>query len=183
VGGLPAFPVDGELWLGRGSTADEVHKAVAAGEWQRLKLVVFDIPGLRAELAIAKIRATTFTGNTIAAEFWKVKSNQDAFMARDTVVASGGEGVMLRRPGSLYRDTRTDDLLKLKPSYRKLRVQITARRVMSHNGPRGEPAGNIVPTPTGVFTRVVRPRFRLVKFTKPKRKVLSVARLRGNARG
>ena len=113
---LPFFPLDCELWLGRGFTADDVHKAIAAGEWSRLRLAVFDCPGMKIEEAIATIRATRFPSNAIAAEFWQVKSAEGARLAMLQVVANGGEGVMLRKPRSMYRNIRTSDLLKLTPA-------------------------------------------------------------------
>jgi len=49
------------------------------------------------------------------AHFWQVDSTASARALMGKIVAGHGEGIMLRRPGSLYRNTRTDDLLKLKP--------------------------------------------------------------------
>ncbi len=113
--GLPSFPLDCELWLGYGFTADDVHKAVASGRWQDLFIVVFDVPGTIAETGIEIMRSLQCGGSVIVAPFWRVESADDARAYMRQEVARKGEGVMLRRPGSLYRNTRTDDLLKLKP--------------------------------------------------------------------
>jgi DNA ligase 1 len=115
LAGLPAFPLDGELWIGRGFDHNHVHKATAAGEWHRLKLVVFDVPGLVAEQAMAMLATLKPARCLKVVEFHRVAGIGEARAAMVHIVANGGEGVMLRKPGSLYRNTRTEDLLKLKP--------------------------------------------------------------------
>jgi DNA ligase-1 len=44
-----------------------------------------------------------------------VRSDADLAQRLASIVAAGGEGVMLRRAQALYRATRSDDLLKVKP--------------------------------------------------------------------
>ncbi|HSA13064.1 MAG TPA: hypothetical protein P5205_22155 [Candidatus Paceibacterota bacterium] len=123
---LPRFPLDCELWLGVGKTDADVHKAVARGQWGELWIVAFDVPGTMAETGIEILRsltpvsngdnlATLPAGRLIVASFWRVESADDAKSYMQDIVHKGGEGVMLRRPGSLYRNTRCDDLLKIKP--------------------------------------------------------------------
>jgi DNA ligase 1 len=112
---LPWHHLDCKLWLGRGMTTDDVHKAIAARRWKDLFIVVLDVPGMVAEKAIETIRAARWKGNVIAAEFFRVESTESARDAMRRIVGCGGEGIMLRKPRTLYRNTRTDDLLKLKP--------------------------------------------------------------------
>jgi len=107
--------LDCELWLGIGKTDADVHKAVAKGQWGDLWIVAFDVPGTIAETGIEILRSLTPAGRLIVASFWRVESADDAKSYMRQIVAKGGEGVMLRRPGSLYRNTRCDDLLKIKP--------------------------------------------------------------------
>ena len=111
LAGLPAVPLDCELWAGNGCN----HNHVAGLDWQRLRLVAFDVPGLVAEDAIATLALLPPSAHFQIAEFSRVPSTDSARAAMARVVTNGGEGIMLRRPGSLYRNTRTDDLLKLKP--------------------------------------------------------------------
>lgn len=107
--GLPSFALDCELWAGRGNTHTDVAKLVAKDKWATLRLVAFDVPGLSAEEAIAKIPAM------MSAVLCKVYSTQEAKDLMWAVVNQCGEGIMLRKPGSAYVPCRTDDLLKMKP--------------------------------------------------------------------
>ena len=115
--GLPWFPLDGEMWLERGTDENDVHRAIAAGDWHRLRLMVFDCPGHVAEKAIAILAALKPSPHMAVANFWQVESTASARETMHQIVARGGEGVMLRKPGSVYRNTRTSDLLKLKPRH------------------------------------------------------------------
>ncbi len=115
VADLPWHHMDCQLWLGRGMPTDDVQDAVTAGRWGDLFIVALDVPGMVAEKAIETIRGTTWKGNVIAVEFFRVKSIEDAKDTMRRIVGCGGEGIMLRRPQSLYRNTRTSDLLKLVP--------------------------------------------------------------------
>jgi DNA ligase 1 len=115
VSGLPVFALDCELWLGRGPGEVDVRRAIAAGEWERIKLVVFDIPDMMVEGAIATLRKLTLKPPAIVADHWQVGTTAGAKAAMRHIVANGGEGVMLRKPHSRYRAKRTSDLLKLKP--------------------------------------------------------------------
>lgn len=112
--GLPSYPLDGELWLGRGCNHNDVNRAIAAEEWHRLKLVAFDIPGMIAESAIRALQGLNLGSYAIPASFNTVQNATVARAAALAVIHDGGEGVMLRKPGSQYRNTRCDDLLKLK---------------------------------------------------------------------
>ena len=58
---LPAFPLDCELWLGHGFTDKDVHKAVAHGQWEKLWIVAFDVPGTIAETGIQILRSLILT--------------------------------------------------------------------------------------------------------------------------
>lgn len=112
---LPRFALDCELWLGRGFNNDDVGKAVRAKRWDALFIVAFDVPGTVAETGIQILQSLTPAGSLIIPSFWRVESATDAKVYMRDIVAHGGEGIMLRRPGSLYVNTRCNDLLKLKP--------------------------------------------------------------------
>jgi len=113
---LPPIPLDGELWMGRGQFQATLS-AVKRGDFSGLKYVVFDAPahpgGFYERLIAA---ATRLDGSP--------HSVLDHFLCRDQahlekrlaqIIGEGGEGVMLRAPGGLYRAGRSPDLLKLKP--------------------------------------------------------------------
>ena len=107
----PAFELDMELHMGRGCTDTDVHRAVAAREWSRLRLTAFDVPGYLIESAIKIL-------NTLpdAVAHVRVETTGEALAFRNLIGDVGGEGIMLRRAGSAYQEWRTDDLLKMKVS-------------------------------------------------------------------
>lgn len=111
---LPATRLDCELHLGRGYNHNDTHRAIAANEWQRLKLTAFDIPeiGLPVETAIQRL---ALLPQTASVGFSIVRDIIHARQMMREIVEQGGEGLMLRKPGSLYVDFRNDNLLKLKP--------------------------------------------------------------------
>ena len=123
VDGFPSEPLDGELWMGRG-TFDRLSGAVRrktpdADAWRRIRFMVFDLPThpgsfdhrLRRLQAIFARLASPRIG---LVEQFRVADRAELMARLDHVVAVGGEGLMLRRGDSPYRAGRTNDLLKLK---------------------------------------------------------------------
>ncbi len=122
--GLPAEPLDGELWLGRGRFDDlsgTVRRRVPDdGAWREVRYRVFDLPAepgpFGARLARLRERVAA-VGNPRLEVVEQVRladaAALEAMLAR--VVAAGGEGLMLHRDGAQYRSGRSPDLLKLKP--------------------------------------------------------------------
>ena len=113
--GLPDFDLDCELCLGRGFDHNDTHRAIAAGQWDKLRLAVFDVPGMVAERAVETIRTLPLPASAMRAHFWPVESTAAARKVMLQIVGDDGEGIMLRRPGSEYVGWRTSDLLKMKP--------------------------------------------------------------------
>ena len=122
--GFPSEPLDGELWTGRGRF-EELSGTVRRLEpeddaWREVHYLVFDLSaiplpfGARLDRLGELVRAA---GNPRLGLVEQVRvPDTAALMARlDAVVRSGGEGLMLHRDGSLYREGRSPDLLKLKP--------------------------------------------------------------------
>lgn len=123
ISGFPATPLDGELWVGRG-TFEEASGTVRQltpddNQWRKLRYMVFDlpIPGLTFDERLAKLRlllAELAIPHLQPVAQFKV-DNQSALMTElDRIVRAGGEGLMLHRGGAFYRAGRSDDLLKLK---------------------------------------------------------------------
>lgn len=123
VDGLPAHPLDGELWIGRGQF-ERVSAAVRRdhpldAEWQAISYQIFEWPGA----------AGTFTDRIDAIEASIARTNvawlkqiaqvrvadRQALMAKLLQVErEGGEGLMLHRADALWQAGRSDALLKLK---------------------------------------------------------------------
>lgn len=124
IEGLPKQPLDGELWLGRGSferLSGIVRKEVPDdAEWQQVRYMIFELPGApgsfseRAE-GIKQVVALANLHWLGAIEQYRV-ADRDLLKSRfNAVLADGGEGLMLHLADALYETGRSDVLLKMKP--------------------------------------------------------------------
>jgi DNA ligase 1 len=115
--------LDGELWIGHG-TFDRisalVRSAVADDEgWKAVRFMVFDLPDSLAPVE-DRLQVLTALISAINSPFiQQVKQHELASPAElqqmlQSVTASGGEGLMLKRKGSLYQARRSSDWMKLK---------------------------------------------------------------------
>jgi DNA ligase-1 len=120
--GLPDTPLDGELWGGRKlfqRTVGIVKRQDQSPLWKDLLYVVFDAPSFPGtfEERIAHCKALVGTGahpyaRVHAHETCRGVEHLKEELAR--VEALGGEGLMARRPKSLYEAGRSNTLLKVK---------------------------------------------------------------------
>jgi DNA ligase-1 len=120
--GLPSAPLDGELWIGRKAfqkTVGIVRRQDKTDLWRQVKFVVFDAPGLKDPFE----RRLEFLADTFRRKPLGHVSHHPHERCRDLdhlraelarVEALGGEGVMLRQPGSTYVAGRSATLLKVK---------------------------------------------------------------------
>jgi len=120
--GMPAHPLDGELWLARKQfdrTSGIVRRQDKPEIWKELKYLVFDAPDARGPFE----DRMKFLADGVAS--WKTKfiaihehgvcTGFDHLLTElDRVTELGGEGLMLRKPGSHYERTRSTTLLKVK---------------------------------------------------------------------
>lgn len=121
--GFPDVPMDGELWMGRGRFA-ELSGAVRRLEpvdpsWRQIRFMVFDLPTLdqpfSERIAAMKALLQPSPSPFLAMVAQRRATDHERLMsALDKVVSEGGEGLMLRRGGSLHSAGRSDDLLKVK---------------------------------------------------------------------
>ncbi|ASK34438.1 DNA ligase [Alcanivorax sp. N3-2A] len=122
--GFPNQPLDGELWMGRGTFAT-LSGAVRRDkpdprQWRRIRFMAFDMPRAPGSFDQRLARLKTLLASNQnpyiqAVEQFKIE-DQAALMSRlRKVLASGGEGLMLHRADAAYHGYRSDDLLKLKP--------------------------------------------------------------------
>ncbi len=122
VEGLPATPLDGELWGGRKKfqrTVSVARRQDKSDQWKELTYVVFDAPAMDApfEERLAFARAATESKKPPYARHHEhVRCEGVAHLRAELarVEALGGEGLMLREPGSRYEVGRSSTLLKVK---------------------------------------------------------------------
>ena len=122
VEGLPDIPLDGELWIDRKSfqrTVGIVRRQDQTDLWKQVRYVAFDAPGVDDpfEARIAAIRAHIERHRPpyLTAHEHALCTDLDHLRAELLrVEALGGEGLMLRQPGSRYEVGRSITLLKVK---------------------------------------------------------------------
>jgi DNA ligase-1 len=123
VAALPRdVPLDGELWIGHGKFEEtmSIVRSETPGEgWKRIRYMVFDAPkaGGTFEERMELLRATVAEGNGFVRIVAQQRCEGIAQLRAecDRVIREGGEGLMLRRPGSSYEAGRSATLLKVKP--------------------------------------------------------------------
>lgn len=114
VDGLPDARLDGELWVGRGGF-DKLASDIQRGIWERVQYMVFDL----AETGTFEERTEALEALEIPCHCRVVRhvkcegSEHLTKMERD-VVAGGGEGLVIRRPGHKYAPGRSGDVVKVK---------------------------------------------------------------------
>jgi DNA ligase-1 len=119
---LPPFPIEGELWGGRGTfeqTASIVKKQQPHDGWLQLKFALFDVPqasgGFTARLAKT---SAWFTAHPSAYAFVipQVPVRDHAHLQQELhrIEELGGEGLIVRMPDVLYAGGRSPEILKVK---------------------------------------------------------------------
>ncbi len=143
---LPAVPLDGELWLGRGQfevTSGLVRRLAASdADWQGLRYMVFDMPwaegGYARRHALLQALLRQQADPVVQAVPQATVPDRAALLLRlDAVVQAGGEGLVLRHVDALYAAGRSAAMLKLKP------LQDAEAVVLAHLPGRGRHAGRL----------------------------------------
>jgi DNA ligase-1 len=122
VTGLPPVPLDGELWINRKqfTLAQGVAMSQTRGEeWRQMRFLVYDAPAHGGEFeARLRFLAELFTSSrpqsVTVLEQQQCRGPDHLRAELDRVTALGGEGLMLRQPGSKYEAGRSSTLLKVK---------------------------------------------------------------------
>ena len=145
VEGLPATPLDGELWIDRKKfqrTVSIARRQDKSDLWQEIRFLVFDAPARegsfeeRLEFVSDTLRSTTPKyAQSHAHERCRGLDHLRAELAR--VEAMGGEGLMLREPGSKYIAGRSFTLLKVKTFHD------AEATVMEHQPGKGKHKGRL----------------------------------------
>ena len=142
---LPNIPLDGELWLNRKAfqrTVSIVRRHDRSDHWQQIRFLVFDAPAVKApfeqRIEFAHNRFLEHPSpyaRTLDQHVCRGLDHLRAELAR--VESLGGEGLMLRQPGSAYESGRSNTLLKLK-SFHDAEAQ-----VIDHQAGRGRHKGRL----------------------------------------
>lgn len=115
--GIPATTIlDGELWEGRGLFQQTVGKIRAKnGDWSDIKFMLFDIVNNAIyEIRRPEIRNLDLPDHCRIVDQTLCEGENHLNKFEAEVLSAKGEGVMLRKPNSLYTHARTHDLLKVK---------------------------------------------------------------------
>ena len=119
---FPPFPVEGELWGGRGTfthTISVVNSQVNATEWLNLKFGIFDVPEAEGGFVerITKAKRWFAAHPSRYAFVIEQKSVTDpAELEKELahIESLGGEGLVVRSTDELYIDGRSTEVLKVK---------------------------------------------------------------------
>lgn len=157
---FPPFALDGELWIGRKrfhEISGIVHRTNAGKAWKRVRFCIFDVPhDTKAFEERIKIAADWFKDHpSFYAQIVKqtrCKSNTALLSLLSETEKKGGEGLMIRKPGSRYTRGRCRDILKVKSFYD------TEALVIQHIGGKGKYTGKmgslLVELPNGIRFKI-----------------------------
>jgi DNA ligase-1 len=122
IADLPKTALDGELWGGRKTfqkTVGIVKRQDGPPEWKTIRYLVFDAPkhGGTFEERLKHLEEVALEGKLQYARMHPHQLCRDVAHLKEElarVEALGGEGLMLRKPGSKYKAGRSFTLLKVK---------------------------------------------------------------------
>ncbi len=121
---LPTQPLDGELWLGRGSF-DRLSGIVRCTtpddtEWRQVRYMIFELPEAEGNFTERIEKMKTVIAGVSAPWLQPIAQfrlpDAKALQKRlDEVVRGGGEGLILHRADARYETGRSTNLLKVTP--------------------------------------------------------------------
>jgi DNA ligase-1 len=143
--GLPAEPLDGEFWIDRKKfqrTVGIVRRQDKNDLWKEIRFLIFDAPegGTAFEermKTIERIVKKNQPPYALAHEHALCKDLDHLRSELARVEALGGEGLMLRKPGSKYVAGRSTSLLKIKTFHD------AEARVVGHEAGAGRHKGRL----------------------------------------
>ena len=121
---LPAFPVEGELWLGYGRFS-EMSGLVQRDDrndplWFEVIFKIFDAPDQSGTYLTRMAWLHEQVAESININIVKgvrVSDQSELDMRLAAIIEAGGEGLMLNLEGATYQSDRTSALLKYKPTF------------------------------------------------------------------
>ena len=120
--GLPNVPLDGELWIDRKAfqrTVSIVRRQDQCDHWRDVRFVIFDAPAAKGGFEVRQeFLATTLCEHQppFARVLHQERCRGLQHLREELyrITSLGGEGLMLRQPGSRYEVGRSNTLLKAK---------------------------------------------------------------------
>jgi DNA ligase-1 len=120
---LPARPLDGELWLGRGSferLSGIVRRTVPLdAEWRQLRYMIFELPEAPGNFSERLQQMRSITAGRAPwlqpVEQFRVADARALQRKLNEIVHGGGEGLMLHLADAEYETGRSAALLKVTP--------------------------------------------------------------------
>jgi len=143
---LPAMPLDGELWAGRGrfNLAVSIVRSQTPNDaaWREMRFMVFDLPAQPGDFdarlaALKKLLPITQAPWVVPVAQQRAGTHAELQALLDKTIKLGGEGLMLHRGRSMYRGERNADLLKFKP------FDDAEARVVAHVPGKGRHMGRL----------------------------------------
>lgn len=133
--GFPTVPLDGELWLGRKAfqrTVSIVRRQDGGSLWRELRYRVFDAPAVPGNFedrlnAVQNLLGDSRVPCAQAHEQSICRGRLHLLHELSRIEALGGEGLMLRQPGSHYAVGRSSTLLKVK-SFQEADARVTGHQ-------------------------------------------------------
>ncbi len=143
--GLPEVPLDGELWVARKSfqrTVGIVRRQDKPGTWKDVRFLIFDAPAAAGpfEDRVKYLQdgcAGWKCGYSVLHDHHLCRGLDHLREELQRVEALGGEGLMLRQPGSKYASGRSSTLLKVKTFHD------AEAEVVAHEPGKGKHAGKL----------------------------------------
>lgn len=129
VKNFPSYPLDGELWLGRGnfqqalSIVSQISPSSSNDvRWQKMRFMIFDLPNHVGDFSerVKSMRSLVAKINSPYLKMipqQKIQSREQLQELLDEVVKNDGEGLMLHKSNGQYTVGRNNNILKLKPHY------------------------------------------------------------------
>ncbi|XP_072042651.1 DNA ligase-like [Amphiura filiformis] len=126
-----AFPsdyeLDGELFVGRGQFRSTVSivktkSNIDDAKWKTVKFHIFDAPNISGTFehrinTIAQYFKENESSTAVVLSHTKCRNKEHVETELKRVENLGGEGLMIRKPGSSYEECRSYNLLKIKTFY------------------------------------------------------------------
>ena len=130
---LPSIPLDGELWMGRG-TFDQLNsilksKDSSIGEqeqqhilekWKSVGYYIFDLPTSTSntyEERLNEMNQLKLPNHAHIVKSTQCNSMEEMEHTLNTILESGGEGIIAVHPNSKYEPRRTPTRVKVKVSF------------------------------------------------------------------